>query len=409
MKLVRARIVLPISQPAIENGAVALAGKRLAAAGHWTELRGLRHSGEVDLGETILLPGLINCHCHLDYTELAGKIPPQKTFADWIKALVALKAAWTEEDFARSWQRGAGMLLRNGVTTVADIESVPGLIPVMWEQTPLRVVSFRELISIKSAVKALMREASREWSVLPRKRAGLSPHAPYTASAELLQLAQAAARRHHWLLSTHVAESEEELTMFLHRCGPLYQWLKGQRDMSDCGGVSPVQHLERLGYLRKNLLAVHANCLTPGDAEILARRGVSVVHCPRSHAYFQHRSFPREELARAGVNLCLGTDSLASCHAQHGALELNLFTEMKVLASKSPGLSPGAILKMATVNGAQALGRRGELGELRPKALADVIAIPFAGSKRAAEEAVLHHTGNVAAVMIDGKWVWGMR
>ncbi len=196
--------------------------------------------------------------------------------------------------------------------------------------------------------------------------------------------------------------------MFMDRAGALYQWLKDQREMKDCGGRSPVEHLERLGYLRKNLLAVHANYLLAGDAEILARRKVSVVHCPRSHAYFRHRSFPREELSRAGVNICLGTDSLASCHKHHGPLELNLFTEMQALAKNSPGLAPGAILKMATVNGAQALGRRGELGELRPKALADLIAIPFKGGKDIAEEAVVHHTGNVSAVMIAGKWAYGV-
>jgi cytosine/adenosine deaminase-related metal-dependent hydrolase len=162
VKLVRARIVLPISQAAIEDGAVALAGKRIVAVGRWADLRGLAPKDIIDLGENILLPGLINAHCHLDYTDLGGKLPAQKTFTDWIKGLVALKASWSDEDFAFSWQHGAEMLLRNGVTTVADIESIPELIPALWERTPLRVISFRELIGLKRNVRDLIRNATRQ-------------------------------------------------------------------------------------------------------------------------------------------------------------------------------------------------------------------------------------------------------
>ena len=89
--ILRARIVLPVVQPPIENGAVALAGNRVAAVGRWADLAPAGHGDVLDLGETILLPGLINAHCHLDYTDLAGHIPPPRSFTDWIKAIVALK------------------------------------------------------------------------------------------------------------------------------------------------------------------------------------------------------------------------------------------------------------------------------------------------------------------------------
>src|SRR4026207_457955 len=109
--LLRARVVLPISQPPIENGAVLISGSRIAAAGRRAGLRG-EHPDIVDLGETILLPGLVNAHCHLDYTGMAGKISPPKSFPDWIKSMVALKTSWSLEEFAASWRRGAEMLLR---------------------------------------------------------------------------------------------------------------------------------------------------------------------------------------------------------------------------------------------------------------------------------------------------------
>src|SRR5437867_3430527 len=347
--ILRARIVLPVSQPPIEDGAVAISGRRIAWVGRWAELPSSL-GGEVrDLGEAIILPGLINAHCHLDYTNMVGRISPPKSFSDWIKAMLALKAAWSYSDFAQSWLRGAQMLLRTGTTTVADVEAVPELIPDVWSATALRVISFRELISLKNSAPAResAHRAVSEWAALPEasenacsaNRIGLSPHAPYTTTRELLQFAAGAARRHGWRLTTHVAESNEEFDMFVHRRGPLHDWLQSQRDMADCGDITPVQHLERSGYLSENLLAVHANYLGQGDARILGKRKVSVVHCPRSHAYFGHVSFSCADLNKAGVNVCLGTDSLVTALKIRNKLpELSLFAEMQTLAISRPEL-----------------------------------------------------------------------
>src|SRR5882672_4391637 len=149
--ILRARMVVPIRRPLVENGAVCLSGDRIQWVGRHADLSaGLGSSREVDLGEVILLPGLVNAHCHLDYTNLAGQIRPPRGFTDWIQSMVASKAAWSVVEFADSWRRGAEMLLRTGTTTVADIEAVPELIPQVWEATPLRVISFRELINVKS-------------------------------------------------------------------------------------------------------------------------------------------------------------------------------------------------------------------------------------------------------------------
>ena len=123
--VLRARVILPVSQPAIEDGAVFISWGRLAAVGRWRDLRRKAPARPRDLGEVILLPGLVNAHCHLDYTDMAGAIPPPKHFLDWIEGIIALKAAWSYSDFAQSWLNGATQLLRSGCTTVADIEAVP--------------------------------------------------------------------------------------------------------------------------------------------------------------------------------------------------------------------------------------------------------------------------------------------
>ena len=421
--IIRARLVLPMAGPPIENGAIVIAGARVRSAGPWPDAQSHVSGDVIDLGEVVLLPGLINAHCHLDYTGMAGRISPPRSFADWIKTIVALKAEWSYTEFADSWLRGAEMLLRSGTTTVADVEAVPELLPDMWQATPLRVISFRELINLKGgavgaprpSAERLVRETAEQWAALPisyrgspERRVGLSPHAPYTTSAELLSVAAHEARKRKWLLTTHVAESEQETDMFMYRHGPLYDWLKSQRDMSDCGHGSPIHHFEKADYLGDNLLAVHVNYLWRDDAATLAKYGVSVVHCPRSHAYFRHLFFPRRELAAAGVNICLGTDSLASAAKARGKLpELNMFTEMRTLQSKEPELAPQAILEMATVNAAKALKRDGEIGVLCADALADVIAVPFAGRAETVHESLVHFEGPVRASMIDGQWAFG--
>jgi len=382
--LLRSRIVVPVINSPIEDGAVRTDGDRIVWVGRWKDASPGSSEEVADLGESILLPGLINAHCHLDYTDMAGLIPPQKHFADWIKTIVTLKGAWTEADFLRSWKNGIDMLVGAGVTTVADIEAIPELLPNAWKLSPIRVISFREIITLKSGAAndpELMRSV-KNWAGLPHPegQTGLSPHAPYTTTPELLRSAAGVARSNGWLLTTHVAESQEEMDMFCARKGPLYDWLRTQRDMSDCGLGSPVEHLERHGYLSNNLIAVHLNYLGVNDAHTLARRGVSVVHCPRSHDYFGHQSFPFHELRTAGVNICLGTDSLATIRKSSGQpAKLSLFAEMRAFAKACPDVSPEQILEMATLNAAKVLRREGILGQLSPDAKADMIAIPWSG------------------------------
>jgi cytosine/adenosine deaminase-related metal-dependent hydrolase len=408
--ILRARVVLPVTRPPIDDGAVLISGNRIRAVCRWSDLP--RQAGDevVELGDSVLLPGLVNAHCHLDYTDLAGEIPATRHFSDWIKSITTAKAGKIYADFAQSWLRGAQMLLRTGTTTVADIEAVPELLPEVWLATPLRVFSFLELTGVKSRrePRCILEEATLKIQSLPASRggAGLSPHAPYSTMPELLRLSAAAAREKGWRLVTHVAESDEELEMFLHARGAMFDWLqRNERNMSDCGLGSPVQHLDRHGYLADNLLAVHLNYLAPGDAALLERRGVSVAHCPRSHAFFQHHRFPLEELAGAGVNLCLGTDSLASVSKVRGRpTELNLFTEMQAFGKAHPDAPPESIVRLATLGGARFLGMQGTIGELSENALADLIAVPFTGNGPDACQAVVYHAGDVAASMIDGQW-----
>ena len=408
--ILRARTILPVSRSPIENGAIVISENRVRAVGSWTDFQS-RATGEIlDLGDVILLPGLVNAHCHLDYTDMAGQLPPPKTFTDWIGQMLAAKSAWGFSDYARSWLNGAHQLLNTGTTTVADIEAVPDLLPEVWHATPLRVFSFLEMTGIKSrrVPREILREAVKKIDSLkhPRNRALLSPHAPYSTLPELLKLAAAAARKRKWRVSTHLAESAEEFEMFMHARGKMHEWLaRNDRDNSDCGHGSPVAHQARSKLLGENVLAIHVNYLARGDATLLAKNKTHVVHCPRSHDYFRHAKFERERLANAGVNLCLGTDSLATVRKTGKQRpELNLFDEMRAFADADKNISPEEILQMATINGAHALGLTGKIGGLSKGKFADLITIPFNGKISRAHEAVLEHSGHVAASMIEGRW-----
>lgn len=408
-QVLRSRIVIPVSQPPIEDGAVVITDDRITAVDHFAHLALSLDHDVVDLGNSILLPGLINCHCHLDYTDMAGMIPPQKHFLDWIKAIIAIKASWSYTEFAKSWVSGARMLEASGVTSVVDIEAVPELLPEAWQSTSLRVWSCLELINIRSSQSpielvsnTLKRAHSLESS--HRNRCGLSPHALYTTSEALRKEARIAAESEHRILTTHVAESREELAMYQSAHGPLFDWLDKQNSAEHCGDGSPVHILEKTGYLDSPLLAAHVNELGIGDEQRLAKHRASVVHCPRSHKYFGHTPFPWRRLQKAGVNLTLGTDSLASVQKKNGeAIDLDLFEEMRNLASLPNAPSPNEILNWATINAAKAISQDQHLGQITPGFLADLIAIPYGGSKEKVFDAIISHQGRVSFSMIGGK------
>src|SRR6188472_3560267 len=127
--IVHARTVVTMDGPPIENGAVVISGDRVLDVGEFPELSG-RHSGQeiVDLGEQALLPGLINAHCHLDYTCLRRKIPPQKSFTDWIRAINAKKSGLSPKDYVASINEGFEEAKKFGTTTIANLTAFPELI-----------------------------------------------------------------------------------------------------------------------------------------------------------------------------------------------------------------------------------------------------------------------------------------
>ena len=396
----RSRTLVPMHGPPVENGAVVVEGNRILAAGALADIAPHFAGGTTDLGECALLPGLINAHCHLDYTMMRHAIGRQKTFTDWVIRINAMKRSLSEDDYLRAIADGFVELKKWGTTTVLNIEAFPELLPRL-PAPPIRAWWFYEMIDIRSRIDTdeLIAGALAFFNERPDWLGGfgLSPHAPYTATAELFRLAGAVAKKMGMPLTTHVAESLDEMRMFSEGEGPLHRFLAGLgRDMSDCGKGTPLAHLVRHGVIGHDWIAVHLNELDESDFALVPP-GLHVVHCPRSSQFFGHRRFEFRRLRERGANICLGTDSLAS------NTSLSLFAEMQALQKSAPGLGAGEILETVTVNPARALKCETQLGKIAPGALADLIAIPFAGAAADVFDAIVNHTKPVGWMLVDGK------
>lgn len=397
--IIRARTVVTMDGAPIDNGAVAVSGDQIADVGKFDEIRARNAGQVVDLGEQALLPGLINTHCHLDYTCLRGKIPPHKSFADWIRAINAEKARLSPKDYLASINKGFAEAKRFGTTTIANLTAFPELIPQI--SAPIRTWWFAELIDVRVPERAseIVDRAVELLRSTPNW--GLAPHALFTASKDLYRHCERIARDENILLTTHLAESLEEMKMFRVASGSLYEFLKAiGRPMNDCGERTPLELFlgAHDGRALPQWIVAHLNELTESDFELLQRseRRFHVVHSPRSHDYFKHSRFPFEKLHALAFNICLGTDSLASNES------LSLFDEMRAFRHSEPGISPDKILEMVTVNPAAALHQESALGRIRRGFRADLIAVRCNEGETPFEQ-ILECDGSVDWRMVNGK------
>ena len=403
--IVRARVVVTMDGAPIKNGAVAVSGDRIVDVGKFPEVSA-RYSGQkiIDLGEQVLLPGLINAHCHLDYTCLRGKIPRQKSFTDWIRAINTEKSKLSPQDYIASIREGFAEAKQFGTTTIANLTAFPKLIRQL-PGSPIRTWWFAELIDVRSPNRTNELVDSAIESLKFAQNYGLAPHALFTASKNLYQRCEQAGK--DVLLTTHLAESREEMEMFRDGSGPLYEFMENiGRDMADCGHETPLERFFKVRDSSNALhsarnddwLVAHLNELTESDFELLekVKTKFHVVHSPRSHDYFGHSSFQSERLRRLGFNICLGTDSLASNES------LSLFAEMRPFQRREPEISPEKIFEMVTVNPASALRQQNTLGRIRPGFRADLIAIPCRESRDLFGE-IVAFDGEVDWIMVNGR------
>ncbi len=385
-RVIRARWVVPVTSPPIENGYVGTSGSYITQVGKGRP----DVAGEtIDLGDSVLLPGLVNAHTHLALTSLHGHIPYQGSFTGWIKALGRASAVLEDDEtFRASVNAGLQASLSAGVTTIADIgygqRSIDG-----WRDAPLRLVGFLEVLgmgpkrwggherSISAAEDAIRRAVGEGHPAM----LGLSPHAPYSTDPVVYRDAMRTSCR----LCTHLAETREE-HQFLHDGTGPFRDLLEEWNLWDGSfqppGCSPVQYMQQLGLFRTHPffapLLVHVNYLDDADLDVLAATHANVVYCPRAHAFFGHEPHRYREMLGRGINVCIGTDSLASNDS------LSILDELRFLRSVDDQSSDEWLLRMGTMHGAAALGPCATTGALECGGRADLVAVPL--GRAAAED-----------------------
>ncbi|MCK6449187.1 MAG: amidohydrolase family protein [Planctomycetes bacterium] len=345
-----------------------------------------------DLGEAWLVPGLVDAHAHLELTALSGVMGPGVPFGEWVRTVIARRAALSAHELDAAVRAGARRLLETGTTTVGDIDTC-GASARTLASTPLRHVLFRETLDAWDPRRTAGALAALRRALPPRarRREGLSPHAPFTVSRALLSGVAALAKRRRAHVAVHWSETENELAWLEHGAGPLAPLL----------GSSPrrrgLELLDEAGLLGPGLSLVHGNHPHADEPRLLAERGVSVVHCPGCHAWFGRARFPFAAYEKRGVRIALGTDSLASNS------ELDMRGELARFADSGFGVPPARIFRMATLDAAAALGLGGEVGELAPGRAADFVAFAPGARVRPFEHLVR------ARPRIFGVWIAGRR
>lgn len=307
-----------------------------------------------------LLPGLINTHCHAAMTlqrNHADDIPLMEWLNDHIWPFEAVQ---TKEDIALGMTLGIAEMLLGGITSFVDMyfeqDSCVEVVERMGIRAVLGCSYFDATIdkTLRSAERAIR---AAEYS--ERIRISIAPHAPYTVSDENLRRGKRFAEEHGLDYMVHAAETQDEL-----------------RQVAERYGTTPVRLMERLGLLDKRTILAHCVWVDEEEQRILARSGVTVSHNAQSNMKISSGISPVQQLLERGVCVALATDGSSSNN------DLDMWEEMRsaALLQKVSTMNPLSlpayeVLKMATVNGARAMGHEGELGVLREGALADIVVV----------------------------------
>jgi cytosine/adenosine deaminase-related metal-dependent hydrolase len=377
-RTLRARYVFPVTAAPIPDGLLSIAGGRIVAVGRQPGGAPGGYPVE-DLGNVAVLPGLVNAHTHLEFSDLRRPLgTPGMGFVDWIRRIIEL---FRQERNLADGPVGRGLreCLRSGTTTLGEIAQ-PGWPAEVFQGVPLEATVFLELIApTPERVGPLLELAPQHLRAADPSgpwRPGLSPHAPYSVLPQLLTAAVSLSATGRVPLAFHLAESREELQLLRSGRGPFRDYFDElgtcHPDLFGCG-TRPLDYLHTLAAAERTLV-IHGNYLDDEEIAFLAEQAerMSVVYCPRTHAYFGHDAYPLEQMLAAGVTVALGTDSRAS------APDLSLLAEIRFVADRYPTLARDVVLRLGTINGARALGRDQEIGSLEPGKYANltVVALP---------------------------------
>ncbi len=367
-----ARWVLPITSPPIRDGWVEIVDGLVTAVGA-SKSGGSFAASVFDLGEAVIMPGVVNAHTHLELSGLRGRIPRAPSMPQWARAVMNERPSLISPEGGRL-SYAARECRRCGTALVGDIANTLESVDAFKTES-IDATLFHEFLGFDvEATEAgnLVELLSRRIAECLNDRVQIraAAHAPYSVSAELFR----AIGRLPGPRSVHLAESEEELEFLVSGEGPWRDILE-ERGRMNCEWVPPrarpVDYLESVGWLREDTIVVHGVQLVGDEIDRLVDAGTTLVVCPRSNEWTGAGIPPIAEFFTRGLRIAIGTDSLAS------APDLNIFNEMSEVRRLAPNVPAAQLLESATIVGAQALGRSRSHGAIEPGRRAALIGVEF--------------------------------
>ncbi|MGH7270310.1 MAG: amidohydrolase family protein, partial [Polyangiaceae bacterium] len=359
--MVHADAVVTGDGPALRDGAVVVgSGSAIVDVGPAADVLP-RHAGlSVERVRGALLPGLVNAHTHLELSALRGKVPGGAGFVPWVEHLIGARIEVQPEEDARAIEDAVAELDACGTAAVGEVTNSLAAVHALARRGFAGVV-FHEVFGIErepleARVDGLARAVEERVGTWPTPGLGYapSPHTLYTTHAEVVRRLAREARDRGVRAALHLSEHAAERSFLERGQGPIPAWfqarLKFPRERLTWPGKSPVALADALGALGPHVVGVHLTDARPDELELVARRGSSVVFCPRSNLFIDMRLPPLHAARSAGIFPALGTDSLAS------NASLDVLAEARALADRFPSVPALDLVRMATWEGALALG-----------------------------------------------------
>ncbi len=369
-RIIAARWVIPVEPAAtiLEHHSVVVSQGRIADILPTVEAdQRYRARSRVALDGHALIPGLINLHTHAAMSLMRG-LADDRALMDWLNHHIwPVETRLVSQQFVHDGTLLAcAEMLRGGVTCFNDMYFYPEAAAQAAIQAQMRAAIGMIVVEFPSPYAAdaadylskgiAMRDALREEPLLSFC---IAPHAPFTVSDATFERVAVYAGKLDVPVHIHLHETENEI-----------------RDSLAAHQLRPMQRLQKLGLLGPGLIAVHATHLTADEIALLGEHGCHVAHCPSSNLKLASGIAPVAQLHRGGINIGLGTDGAASNN------RLDIFAEMRLAALLAKGASGDAtalpahaILEMATLNAARALGLDARIGSLAKGKLADMTAV----------------------------------
>lgn len=378
--ILRADWVVPVASAPIPEGEVVVHNGIIVDVRRRSGTRG--GADVLDFGESVILPGLVNAHTHLELTALRGAVE-DLSFFEWIRRLVDLKKVLSESEWRASALWGALEAVASGITTIADTTDTGASLYAMV-QTGLRGRAYQEVFAVEPDAdpQRTLRELEDKIQWLHRSaqgtpvEVGIAPHTLYTVRPHIMQALRDYTREKGYPVCIHSAESQDEIALLEKGEGKFAQMYAQRGIPWQVQGKHPLDILHQQGWLDERTLLVHCVYTEPHHTELLASTQTPVAHCPQSNAKLYNGIAPLNEWLAQGVVVGLGTDSPASNNTQ------DTFTEMRTavlfqrgMHGAGPCISSCKAVELATLGGAQALGMAEYIGTLEPGKQADLCVV----------------------------------